>query len=222
MRLRELLRWNQRRCGWNRFSDWSNLARMTTPATIVRRSSRPPVGEEPTFRAMVLYEMMESALCAKALLECVQSDMESPPQFEVEFWRFDWLRERSLRDIALSIAGNSDLIIVATATAAPLPLEMERLLDAWAGRCGDPCLALIAIHSWQRTNRTRYELLNDRLQRAAQAKGVEFFCEPFKAGAVLTATSARLRANAEKTLPYPALGRRWEYQPEPCERSTGD
>lgn len=178
MRLRNLPRWNQHPCGWKDIGDSPNLLCMRTEA----RSDLPPT------RAAVLHEPLKARLRAKELRECLESDMDVLAPFELEYWKFDWLKERSLRNMAMRITGNLEVVIISASGPSALPLEMEQWLNAWAHKPKLSCSVLIALYSKGQIDPTYHRLLHDRLQRTARQQGVDFFCEFFKsAGASIGA-----------------------------------
>jgi hypothetical protein len=159
-----------------------------------------------------LYEDLEAGLRAKALMECVQSCMDTPVEFKLGLWRFDWLKERSLANIALSATKRSELVIVSTTTAITLPGEMERWLHAWGQGREDHPSALMALLSHARYGSSACgHPLRDCLQSAAQRKGVDFFCEYYDP----TIVTDRSFGEDHET---PANGRiQWEFNPAPLE-----
>ena len=150
---------------------------------------------------MVLYETLEAGLRAKALMDCVESEMDVPVQFHLECWRFDWLKERSLRNHAFSSARGSEVVIVSTSGASGLPAEVEQWLDAWAHKPTNRCSALIALHPKQQDGLANYGLVDDQLQRAARQKGVGFFCEFFEPAGWGVTPGANLGTNKKNRSP---------------------
>jgi hypothetical protein len=142
---------------------------------ISSNSNATTTNDVPLIQVTVLYEDLEAGLRAKALIECVQSCMEIPVQFKLGLWRFDWLKERSLANIAMGATKRSELVIISTSTAQALPSEMERWLDSWVPRTELFPAALMALLSHEGDDQTHP--IHDRLQRAARQKRVDFFCE---------------------------------------------
>lgn len=188
---------------------------MRTPAISQSRFAR--LGNLPAVRVTILYETLEAAIRAKALMDCVKSDMHAPAKFELEFWRFDWLGTRSCCNVALSTARRSVAVIISTCQATCLPVEMEQWLKAWAvvnEGDEDDCSALIALHPDDLVGRASYRPVHDRLQRAAWQKGVDFFCEFFEPGAAGAEVNGRFQANERTSLfSKPKDGMRWQYVP---------
>lgn len=136
------------------------------------------VNRPPAIPVTALYEDLEAGVRAKALIDCVQSDLEVPAQCKIELWRFDWLGELSLGNMALSMARNSMLVLVSASSDNPPPAEMERWIQAWAQTRDEHLSALVLLAAEDR-HRSAAHPLYDCLQKAAQRKGVEFMCEFF-------------------------------------------
>jgi hypothetical protein len=85
-----------------------------------------------------------------ALLECAQSGVDLPVLFRFDLWRFDWLRERSVGNIALSTARGTALIVVSTRRANWLPAEMKKWVTAWSRNKEDhPATLLVRLTGLQ-------------------------------------------------------------------------
>lgn len=129
-----------------------------------------------------LYEDLEAALRARALIEVSQSGMDLPVPLQVELWRFDWLRERSLNTMAMNRAKNSTLLILSTSSANPPPSHIEKWIKHWT-QCpqGQP-LALVILLARKPDWAGQQDGLHNLLREAARQKGAEFWCEWFEAG----------------------------------------
>jgi hypothetical protein len=126
-----------------------------------------------------LYEDLEAGVRAKALMDCVQSGLDVPAQCKLDLWRFDWLGERSMGNMALSMARSSMLVLVSASTDNPASPELERWINAWMQSREDQLSALVLL-AQDESRHWRRHPLQDCLQRAAAQKGVEFFSEFFK------------------------------------------
>ena len=135
--------------------------------------------EIPRIQVTGLYEDLEAGLRSKVLMECVHAGMNLPVRFKLDFWRFDWLRERSLRNIALSTARNSALVIVSATRARQLPDQVEKWISAWAQEKNGYPSTMIALLPKGPDGRPRCQLLHERLRRAARQKHADFFSECF-------------------------------------------
>jgi len=133
----------------------------------------------PVIQVTAIYEDLEAGIRAKALTDCVQSGLDLPAEFKVDLWRFDWLSELSMRNMALSIARNSTLVLISASTNNPFPVEMERWLRAWMQSREDQLSAIVLLAS-NETQSGAGHPLRESLERVAQEKGVEFYCELFK------------------------------------------
>lgn len=137
--------------------------------------------DEPLIQVTGLYEDLESGVRAKALVECVQAGLELPARFKLDLWQFDWLGEAPVRNISLSTAKSSALVILSTRCASLLPPAVEDWIRVWSQHLIARDSALIVLLPKQRTSRLDNNLLRERLQYAAQQKHADFFCEYFDA-----------------------------------------
>ncbi|HEX5220550.1 MAG TPA: hypothetical protein VFZ59_13350 [Verrucomicrobiae bacterium] len=135
--------------------------------------------ENPSIQVTAIYEDLEAGIRAKALMDCVQSGLDLPARLKVDLWRFDWLNELSMRNMALNIARNSTLVLVSASTNNPFPVETERWMRAWM-QSRQAQLSAIVLLAMQATRAAGPHPLEDTLRRAAAHKQVEFYCEFFK------------------------------------------
>ena len=133
----------------------------------------------PVVQATAIYEDLEAGIRAKALMDCVQSGLDLPAEFKVDLWRFDWLSELSMRNMALTIAKNSTLVLISASTNTPFPVEMERWMRAWM-QSRENQLSAIVLLAPEEANPVAPYPLREALQRVAQQKRVELHCEFFK------------------------------------------
>ncbi len=133
----------------------------------------------PVIQVTALYENLEAGLRAKSLVDCVRAGMEAPAEFKLELWRFDWLGELSLGNMALSAARDSTLVIISTASDGAMPPELERWLRAWrqTPNAGLAALVLLAPHE---TAAGAAHPWQEQLQRTAQRKQAAFLPEFFE------------------------------------------
>jgi hypothetical protein len=152
---------------------------MFKPSPPPLQSTRPKATPAtPTIQLTALYEDLEAGLRVKRLLDRVESAVkrELPVQFKLEVWRFDWLGEASLRNMALSMARSSALVLVSTSTDHPPIVELERWIRAWTQNRDDQLSALVLL-TQEGNLRSGPHTLYNCLQRAARRKAVEFLCE---------------------------------------------
>ena len=133
----------------------------------------------PLIQVTAIYEDLEAGIRAKALMDCVQSGLDVPARLKVDLWRFDWLNELSMRNMALNIARNSTLVVVSASTNNPFPVEMDRWMRAWM-QSREEQLSAIVLLAPHETHAGMCHPLEDALRRAAEQKQVEFYCEFFK------------------------------------------
>lgn len=134
---------------------------------------------EPVIQVTAVYEDLEAGIRAKALMDCVQSGLDLPAQLKLDLWRFDWLNELSIRNMALNIAQSSTLVVVSASTSNPFPVEMERWMRAWMQSREEQLSAIVLLAAEEAHLGRRHPSL-ESLQRVALQKGVEFYCEFFK------------------------------------------
>lgn len=126
------------------------------------------------------YEDLEAGLRIKVLLGCVRAGVNLPAPFRLDLWRFDWLRERSLRNIALSTTRGSALIIVSISRASWLPTEMEKWVTTWSHDIENHPAAFMVLLPKLREGGNQFYPLCEWLWRAAQYKPTHFFQELFE------------------------------------------
>ena len=142
--------------------------------------------ESSPVRVTILYETLEAGLRARALMNCVQAGMDLPPRFLFEYSRFDWLNERSLRNVALSTANRSSLVVISISSKNPLPAPMDGWINDWVESGVGEASAIILLLPGLKTGDYRAHPAHDRVQRTARKKGVDFFCEVFEPAAERT------------------------------------
>src|SRR5690242_6532467 len=131
-----------------------------------------PVREQSSILATVLYEDVESGLRARALMESVEANMDFPAEFQLDLWRFDWLAERSLGNIALSRADRSALVLISVGSANTLPPAAENWLNTWVQIEQSHPLALVVLIPKEKRGDATYHPLHERLRALARQKGV--------------------------------------------------
>jgi len=136
--------------------------------------------DTPRVQVTGLYEDLKAGHRIKALIDCVHAGMELPVRFKLDLWRFDWLRECALRDIALNAAGDSALVIVSVSRARTLPAQMDKWVRAWTQDKGGHLSAMIALLPKGQEGLSPCHPLYEQLERAAEEKGADFFHEFFE------------------------------------------
>jgi hypothetical protein len=138
-----------------------------------------PARELSSLLATILYEDVEAGLRARALMESVEANMDFPAEFQLDLWRFDWLAERSLGNIALGRADRSALVVVSVGSTNVLPAGAENWLNRWVQIEQSHPLALVVLIPKDKRGDSSYHQLHERLRAMARQKGVDFFCEFF-------------------------------------------
>jgi len=132
----------------------------------------------PAIQVTAVYEDLEAGIRAKALIDCIQSGLDLPARFKLDLWRFDWLGELSMRNMALNIAKTSTLVLISASSNNPFPVEVDRWLRAWMPS-RDEQLSAIVLLATDTQFGVRHPL-QESLQRVAEQKQVPFYCEFFK------------------------------------------
>jgi len=109
--------------------------------------------------------------------------MDFPAEFQLDLWRFDWLTEKSLGNIALSRADRSALVLISVGSANALPPAAENWLNTWVQIEQSHPLALVVLIPKEKRGDATYHPLHERLRAVARQKGVDFFCEFFEPSA---------------------------------------
>ena len=159
-----------------------------------------PAKEPSSILATVLYEDLESGLRARALMESVEANMDFPAEFQLDLWRFDWLAERSLGNIALSRADRSALVVVSAGSSDPLPPAVENWLNTWVQMEQSHPLALVVLLPKVGQGEEKSHPLYERLQAAARQKRVDFFCEFYEEPSAARNISVPASPELEETL----------------------
>ena len=156
--------------------------------------------ERTQVKVTVLYEDLSAGLRAKALMQSVASKLSVPATIMLECWRFDWLSERSLGSCALGAASKSAILLFSLSLPNELPPQVLAWLDRWVQTERGPAAALVILLAPGNRRSARCRKMLAPLQRAAQSKGADFFCEylePQPAGNNTLALPASLRAVAD-------------------------
>ena len=110
-------------------------------------------------------------------MESVEANMDFPAEFQLDLWRFDWLTERSLGNIALRRADRSAIVLISVGRSNPLPVAAENWINTWVQIEQSQPLALVVL--LPKENQAESHPLHELLRAAARRKGVDFFCEFF-------------------------------------------
>jgi hypothetical protein len=165
----------------------------------------------PVLQVTALYEDLEAGVRGQALVDCVRAGLDVPAQFKIDLWRFDWLNELSLGNMALSMARSSGLILVSASSSNPFPPEVERWFEAWVQSPGDAASSLVLLAA-EHARASGSHPLRDRLQQIARRKGVDFFCELFRPAVEAEIAGAPPLARGETASPQPVNRLAWTDQ----------
>jgi hypothetical protein len=134
---------------------------------------------QPVLKVTTLYETLADGVRAKALMNSIQSRFGAEMQVQAEFWRFDWLRERSLCSTALGAARKSAMVIISVGGANHLPPVVQSCIAEWSQFKEAGAYALVLLRPKDHARSSKLRPLCESLQRVADAKGVDFFYESF-------------------------------------------
>jgi len=127
-------------------------------------------------RVTVLHEDLPTALCAKALFDCVVPQLDGA-ELELDYWRCDALREPALREDSARTSQASAIIVFSIRNRKTLPPEIKDWLNEWmAGRADHPC-AFVALIAGGRSDDDENHPVLRQLRRVAEKSGADFFCE---------------------------------------------
>jgi hypothetical protein len=143
-----------------------------------------------------------------ALATVLYEDLEAG--FNLGLWRFDWLAEHSLGNVALGRANRSALVVISVSSANPLPVAVEKWINAWVATGQMHPLALVVLLPREKKRAREAHQLHERLQAVAQQKRVDFFSEFFENASVSGNPGARAVEPGEETDPNPAQLTPWE------------
>jgi hypothetical protein len=96
-----------------------------------------------TLDAAMIYEDLSTGLRAKDVFECATHRFPRAPSFKLAIWRFDVLREASLRETALNEASEAVIVLVSAHGRRDLPKAVMVWFTQWFERKSDEPRALI-------------------------------------------------------------------------------
>lgn len=106
-----------------------------------------PLGEQRACAVAVIYE--DSAARNEAIQLCARlmRAFEQELEFDFTWWRFKFLLDPEIAQLAAAAAAGADLILVAVHRAESFPLEVESWFERWPAQRKLSEGALVLIHS---------------------------------------------------------------------------
>src|SRR6188474_3064681 len=90
-------------------------------------------------RVTILHEDLPTALCAKALFDCVAPKIDGT-ELELDFWRFDAFRDTTLRADSARASRSSAIVVFSVRDRKTLPPEVKEWIEEWIiTRGARPC-----------------------------------------------------------------------------------
>jgi hypothetical protein len=171
-------------------------------------------------KVTILHEDLPTALCAKALFDCVLPELDGA-DLEIDYWRFDALCDAELRTESVGASQSSAIIVFSIRDRKGLPLEVKEWIAQWVSVRGDhPCAFVALLGARQSESAERHPILK-QLQRAAERAGADFFCEycepPFLNP---TPTSSRTTSFRVADLAWTPRNGLAEHKPTDCWRTN--
>jgi hypothetical protein len=127
-------------------------------------------------KVTILHEDLPTALYAKALFDCVVPELDGV-DLELDYWRFDVLRDPELRSESARSAQSSAIIVFSVGNRKLLSPEIRDWLNRWARARGEHPCAFVALLGACRSESADEDPILRQLQRAAEKSGADFFCE---------------------------------------------
>jgi hypothetical protein len=100
---------------------------------------------EEVFRVVMAYDDFNSGKRAMDACNFLGFQLGGGVELRSSMWKFDILRNDRLKEIAVEDAIEADVIIVANAPDAGLPVDVARWIEAWVPRKRGQTAALVAL-----------------------------------------------------------------------------
>jgi hypothetical protein len=125
-----------------------------------------------TFKTVIAYDTLSSAIHAKEMSERVAVHMES----EFDAWPFELLAVSCVREQAIRTAAAADMVILAAHGAVELPDPVKNWIESALRQKHNGSAALVALLHDDWITSAKPPPLCAYLQQIAERSGVEFFC----------------------------------------------
>jgi hypothetical protein len=126
------------------------------------------------FQVLVIYEDFAASRQATSTCNLLMNKLGDEFELRCSMWKFEVLRNESLRQMAAVEATEADAIIVATRGGSALPEEITHWVDGWISLRGDHPAALIALVDAGFQNTNKASGVHDYLQSVAAAAKMDF------------------------------------------------
>jgi hypothetical protein len=136
-------------------------------------------------RALVMYEDAAVGNRALTMLNSVVRGVATPGQLRCSLWRFHFLNDPSLLEMAAAEAAGADIILIALPNWASLPSEVSEWISLWLGTRGKRPKALVALADERARGNGATPCAFTRLREVAQMGRMDFF--PAGGGGVASA-----------------------------------
>ncbi len=168
-------------------------------------------------KVTILHEDLPTALCAKALFDCVVPELDGA-DLDIDYWRFDALRDAELRAESVSAAQSSAIIVFSIRDRKRLPLEVKEWVAQWVRVRGDhPCAFVALLGARQNESAERHPILK-QLQLAAERAGADFFCEYCEPPPLNPTPSSSRTLSSRADLTWTSRNGMAEHKPTDCWR----
>ncbi len=97
------------------------------------------------FRIVIIYEDAAAGFHAKRVTDKLLHEIGKDCEPIRNFWNFDVLNIRDVRNASLSVAGAANLVIVSASGERELPAEVEEWLEMWSWLLNDSNGAVTAL-----------------------------------------------------------------------------
>ena len=133
-------------------------------------------------RALVMYEDTALGNRALAALNNITRRVETPGRLLCSLWRFFFLSDRSMLEMAAAEAAGADIILIALSAASKLPSEVNDWINLWLSTRNKRPKALVAFADEEAAGDRASSSLFPRLRELARLGRMDFF--PANSGTV--------------------------------------
>ena len=150
-------------------NDFATAPRLTSPA------------ENPHFNVVIAYDQAESASRAMRLVDGLVAEFGNDFIVHRDLWRFDILALPAVREETSASAAHADLVVIAAAADAELPVPVKNWLERWSAESFPGTTALAAVLQARPSLDPDASSVHCYLQALAREAGHEFFTRRFAA-----------------------------------------
>jgi hypothetical protein len=126
----------------------------------------------PAFRVVTIYEDGDSGRRARQFADEVLRDAEQDCEGTTNYWSFDVLECKQVRNAAASAAAGADLVIFSASGERECSPALEEWLEMWAWLIGENDPALVAL--LEKADGRNARRIRVNLQAIAERKTLEF------------------------------------------------